>query len=81
MTAGPTTQSVKSSGAHRAPLQAGVSPASIKTCSRHGRLYRMEYLGLGSVAEIHYDFSGVAGLGEFDCFFELLKWEAMGDDR
>jgi hypothetical protein len=32
-------------------------------------------------AEIHYDLSRVAGLGELDGFFELLKWKVMGDDR
>ena len=33
------------------------------------------------LAEIQHDLSRVAGLGELDGFFELLKWEVMGDDR
>ena len=40
-----------------------------------------EYLELGSLAEVQHDFSGVTRPGEFDRFFELLKREAMGDDR
>ncbi len=81
MTAGPTTQSVKSS--------ALIERRYKKACRLHPSRYAADtaasterkYLGLGSLTEIHYDFSRVAGLGEFDRFLELLKWKAMGDDR
>ena len=34
-----------------------------------------------TLVPLHYDLSRVAGLGELDGFFELLKWKVMGDDR
>jgi len=81
MTAGPTTQSVKSSAlidrryreARRLVHQTNAADTAASTRKKRRLLRRL--------TKIQHDLSAITGLGEVDGFFELWKRKVMSDDR